>query len=501
MKAIVLMFDSLRRDMLSCYGGDVATPNFDRLARHTVRFENSYAGSLPCMPARRELHTGRLNFLHRSWGPVEPFDDSMPELLAANGVHTHLATDHYHYIQDGGATYCGRYSTFSCARGQESDAWVGDLTPREKEFAPNQLSPEQTTGPMRQARAKGGWQSESNRTRIRGEADYPMVQTFDDGLDFIERNAGYDRWFLQLECFDPHEPFVSPEIDQARFLSPDDFASPDWPQYAPATEDEQTIERMRNKYKALLTFCDRQVGRLLDVMDEKNLWEDTMLICNTDHGFFLGEHHWWGKGTMPNYDELVHTPMFIWDPREKRCNATSDALVQTIDIAPTLLDFFGVPIQKDMLGCSLRQALRGQKVRDAALFGYHGGAVGITDGRWVLLRAIADPENSAFEYTLMPTHMKTMFSPEELRRAELVEGFPFMKGVPVLKIPAKTNPRFLHSQSEDLLFDLQKDPKQQHPVDCQAEKARLLEQMAELFVQNDAPEESYRRYGLKHIHH
>ena len=106
MRVIMIMYDSLNRNMLEPYGGSgVSTPNFKRLAEHTVTFDRCYAGSLPCMPARRELHTGRYNFLHRSWGPIEPFDDSMPEILNKNGIHSHLVTDHYHYFEDGGATY------------------------------------------------------------------------------------------------------------------------------------------------------------------------------------------------------------------------------------------------------------------------------------------------------------------------------------------------------------------------------------------------------------
>ena len=71
MKAIMLMFDTLCRRMLSPYGCDwTITPNFQRLAAHTATFDNCYVGSMPCMPARRELHTGRLNFLHRAWGPL-----------------------------------------------------------------------------------------------------------------------------------------------------------------------------------------------------------------------------------------------------------------------------------------------------------------------------------------------------------------------------------------------------------------------------------------------
>ena len=57
------------------------TPNFDRLAERAVTFDSHYVGSMPCMPARRDMQTGRLDFLHRSWGPLEPFDNSFPELL------------------------------------------------------------------------------------------------------------------------------------------------------------------------------------------------------------------------------------------------------------------------------------------------------------------------------------------------------------------------------------------------------------------------------------
>ena len=118
MKAVMLMFDSLNREMLEPYGCDwFKTPNFRRLAEHSVCFDQCYAGSLPCMPARRELQTGRYNMLHRSWGPMEPFDDSMPELLKNNNIYTHLISDHVHYWEDGGATYHYRYNSWENIRG------------------------------------------------------------------------------------------------------------------------------------------------------------------------------------------------------------------------------------------------------------------------------------------------------------------------------------------------------------------------------------------------
>jgi len=128
MRAIILMFDSLNRHMLEPYADTfVQTPNFTRLAEHTVMFENFYAGSMPCMPARREMHTGRYNFLHRSWGPLEPFDDSVFEMLKNAGVHTHLASDHPHYREDGGGTYHPRYTTAHGWRAKGVMPWYNEL--------------------------------------------------------------------------------------------------------------------------------------------------------------------------------------------------------------------------------------------------------------------------------------------------------------------------------------------------------------------------------------
>ena len=113
MKAIMVMFDSLNRNLLPEYGCDwTKLPNFQRLAEKTVVFDNCYAGSLPCMPARRELHTGRYNFLHRSWSPMEPFDESCITNLDRQGVFTHLASDHVHYWEDGGSCYLSKYDSF-----------------------------------------------------------------------------------------------------------------------------------------------------------------------------------------------------------------------------------------------------------------------------------------------------------------------------------------------------------------------------------------------------
>ena len=126
MKVVFLLFDSLNRHELSCYAppGTVRpTPNFERLARHGAVFDRHFVGSLPCMPARRDIQTGRLNFLHRGWGPLEPFDHSIAGMLRDQGTYTHLITDHYHYFEDGGFTFHGRYSSWEFIRGQKLSSW------------------------------------------------------------------------------------------------------------------------------------------------------------------------------------------------------------------------------------------------------------------------------------------------------------------------------------------------------------------------------------------
>ena len=490
MKAIMIMFDSLNRRMLPPYGCDwTHAPNFGRLAQRTVRFDNCYVGSMPCMPARRELHTGRYNFLHRSWGPLEPFDDSMPRQLWQAGIHTHLSSDHYHYWENGGATYHTQYQTWDFHRGQEGDPWMGQVAPA-------------AIPPTVAGRDTESWQQDwINREFMRAEPDQPQAKTMAAGLEFLQRNHAQDGWFLQLETFDPHEPFFASQ--HYKDLYPHDYegAHFDWPPYRRVEETDAEVAHMRFQYAALLSMCDRYLGEVLDQMDRLQMWDDTMLIVCTDHGFFLGEHDWWAKIVPPWYNEIAHTPLFVWDPRCRRQNESRQQLVQMIDLAPTLLEYFGLEVPADALGVPLVDVLaRNAPTRPAALFGHHGGHVNVTDGRYVYMRA---PQNGAngplFEYTLMPTHMRTLFEPAELQHIELAEPFGFTKGCAVMRIPSR--PMFLSGdQGQDtLLFDLQEDPEQMRPL----QDAPLERRMQELLVQTmqaaEAPPEQYERMGLAHL--
>lgn len=500
MRAVMVMYDSLRLDMLPSYGGkEVELPNFRRLAERTVQFDNSYVCSLPCMPARRELHTGRPNFLHRSWGPLEPFDDSMPEILKNHGIYTRLVTDHNHYVEDGGGTYHPRYSTWECNRGQEGDPWAGSAAPSEG------YNPHVVGEPGRIARIQktplGRLYNQDmvNRERQTRTEDYPQAQTFAQGLDFIRNNCSYDNWFLQIETFDPHEPFNAPGEYLAKLFDPDSVSELDWPPYAPVNEPPEVVAEVRKKYLALLSFCDDSLGKVLDEFDAHDMWKDTMLIVNTDHGYLLGEHDWWAKSMMPDYQEVAHTPLFIWDPRLQIAGEHRKSLVQTIDLAPTLLEFFGVEIPKDMLGKPLRGVIKTDSpVREYGIFGSHSGVLSVTDGKYVLMTAPKDREGGLYNYTLMTTHMRSRMSVEELQQASLAGPFSFTKGCKVLKIPAICKKMSADLPvGKELLFDVEEDPRQEHPLENSDAAARLKAALVRILEENDAPAELYSYYGLK----
>jgi arylsulfatase A-like enzyme len=491
LRCVLLLFDSLNRLALSPYAEGVETPNFDRLAARAATFTKHYVGSLPCMPARRDLHTGRLSFFHRSWGPLEPFDDSLPEILRANGVYAHLSTDHYHYWEDGGATYHNRYDSYDMIRGQERDPWHGVVDPPLEDwrarFHPKQVSGERGTTFHNYL---------ANRERLDDPEDMPSTRTFSAGLRFIERNAASDGWLLQIETFDPHEPFFTPEQYEAEITGGTSGPIFDWPPYEPVRETEAEIAQLRARYRALVAHCDAQLGRVLDVFDRRGMWEDTALVLTTDHGFLLGEHDWWAKNRMYAYEEISHVPMFVHVPGGAE-RARIDSLSQTIDVMPTILDLFGIAPPPDVTGRSLLPCLGGEAVREHAVFGYFGGGFNVTDGRHA---HFVFPENvqavRPHQYTLMPTHMKSFFSGEELAEASHHAAFDFTKGLKVLKVPLipGTPSHAAHGpgrivEGQTVLFDLDRDPGQDHPIRDQATEARLRDAIAREMDRHDAPRE------------
>lgn len=438
------------------------------------------------MPARRELHTGKYNFLNRGWGPLEPFDESCIEILSKNGIYTHLVTDHTHYFEDGGATYHNRYDSYESFRGQEGDRWV----PRgEADFSLNRCKLNKTN--------ISAVQHLANRTRIGTEEEMPSVKCVSAGLDFLYHHHDRDNWFLQIECFDPHEPFYVPDRYRELYGCGDSHDAFNFPAYGPV-EDKYTPEEirgLRKEYCALLSMCDAQLGRLLDRMDEYDMWKDTLLIVNTDHGFFLGEHNFIGKNFPPMYDEVIHTPFFIHDPRLPQAKGRRSCVAQTVDIAPTLLAYFGLAFETETDGKDLYGAVEhDEKIHDTILFGVHGSQVNLYDGRYCYMKSSVDSSLPVYQETLMPTNMRGFMESGSIDKAELADGGRYSNGHKVLRIPVTS--MYERLKLKTVVYDKKEDPLQQNPLRDEKLIGEMDEKLRNAMKAVDAPKWQFARMGF-----
>jgi arylsulfatase A-like enzyme len=408
----------------------------------------------------------------------------MPEILRNSGVSTHLVTDHYHYFEDGGGTYHPRYSTWQFFRGQEGDPWMGQV---QEPLIPPTIN------------AKGRRQDWVNRQFIREEPQFPQVQTFAAGLDFIERNHAEGSWMLHIETFDPHEPFYAPDTFQKLYPHAGEQPIFDWPEYKDVTESPEEIRRLRANYAAVLSMCDAQLGKVLDAMDRHDMWKDTMLVVWTDHGFLLSEHDRWGKNIPNLWNEIAHTPFFVWDPRSGCHGQRRQALVQpSIDLPPTLLRFFGKEPTSEMRGHDLAQAIAlDAPVREAAIFGYFGMTAHCTDGDYMYIRHPHSSGGPLDEYTWMTTSMRARWDLKRFRDVRLELPMPFTKGITVPRLnvfPANDGD---FSGVRHLLFDQVRDHGQAQPLDRPDIEARMKEHLVSLLHDYHAPEEQFQRLGIQ----
>lgn len=487
MKAILVLIDSLNREFLKAYQEEAwaITPNLDAFAKENTSFDKHFVGSAPCMPARRDMMTGRLNFLERNWGPLEPFDNCMTRIMRENGIFSHIVTDHAHYMEPGGEGYLQGFQTWDYVRGQEWDPWVSRVTP-----AP---MPKQYYG---QFFAEYEW----NRTRFTSEETFPTPVCFQNAAQWLRDNQGEDDFFLQVEVFSPHEPFHAPK--EYLDLYEDDYDGPPFETsaYREVTEPPEAIAHLRKKYASGLTMADKWFGRFIDTVKEMGIYDDTLIIVTTDHGHLLGEHGYTGKNYMHQYNRIANIPMFV---RMPACNLSRvGEITQNIDLMPTLLEYFGIPVPGRVQGVSLLPLLRGAAghARKFALYGTFGGTVNLFDGKYTYHRAPADETNSPLHYyTSMPV---TLMKYLGLGCEDQIEMGSFLKHTkfPVYKIPAGFPIMQLKSTKpfqETLLFDWENDWEQEQALTIAGLHKEMEQKLEHAMEWAQSPEDQYIRLGLR----
>jgi len=486
MKAIVILFDTLCRYYLSPYGAEkIATSNMARLAEKSVVFDNHWIGSAPCMPARRDMLTGRYNFLERGWGGMEPFDICLPHVLAHAGIHSHIETDHYHYFQGGGEFYATSFSTWQSYRGQEFDPMPARIR------AEDVLDPTLVWNMDAEKR---------NRSRFKTDLDFPSPQTLQGAADWLKMNEDSDSYLLWVEPFDPHTPMDYPdEYDSiySRELR-DDFPIASLPEGL-SRERTDLFYEDRRKYANLLQMADRWLGELLDEIDRQNGWDDTLIIFSTDHGLMFGEHGHLGKNACHAWNEIAHIPLFVHLPGSKNAGERRSQLTQNIDLFPTLIEFFEGKIENVIHGRSFLDIAENDapQQHDAVIFGWYGKTVNVTDGESVYFRGPASRDNSPlYQYFLMPTDYHHRMKADRMKDAEFGRFLPYID-MPVLWVPGI--PEFgIHEEIfENKCFNIADDYHQLHDLCGTAAEKRMQDMLVNAMEDADCPEEQFERLGLK----
>jgi Sulfatase len=270
-------------------------------------------------------------------------------------------------------------------------------------------------------------------------------------------------------------------------------------------EAPDEIAEIRANYAALVTMCDAYFGKLLDYFDAHGLWNDTCLVLTTDHGFLLGEHDLWAKNLTPYYDELARIPLIIHHPGwTERKGTRTDIVTQTPDLMPTFLEIFGHPVPPEVCAPSIQSRLDAGSDGRVAVFGMFGGPIGAADSRYRYYLYPPDlDDESLCEYTLMPTHLKGFFSPEEMRTAEWHPPLSFTKGMPLMRtralISAKRPPggnRDVFRSFGTALYAIDTDPEQSTAIDDPEVACRLQTAISAELSRHDATPDFFAWMGL-----
>jgi len=493
LNVILVLIDSLNRHHLAAYNGEslVSTPNLAAFAERAWRFDNHFVGSLPCMPARREIFAGRKEMMWRPWGPLEPFDARLPRLLEERDYSTAIVTDHYHYWEEAANGYIQSFQGTELVRGHEIDFWKLPIPAGEP--VPGWVENIETWRPGR------GRRYYANVKDFEGEEDFFPAKVMAGAVGWLEENAREVPFFLQVESFDVHEPFHVPEPYASMYgngSDRDNFTL--WPPYQDTkqlakfmdTATAEELEYIRSQYYGKLTMVDRWFGELLNKLDRLSLWQETVVIVSTDHGHDLGERGTFGK-QYPHYDTHANIPLFVWHPEYPGNGQAVSALTQTVDLFATVLEASGVPIPEYTHSRSLMPLLKGEETgREVLLYGTFGQGVCCTDGEWTLFKS-PGRDGSLYYYS------SAIFHSEIVNSVFPAEGSGHF--IPGVDLTQWRVPVYAEALSHnDSLFHRAEDPGQEENL-WESEPQRrdqILKVTRDLLMQEGTPKEQYERLGL-----
>ena len=390
MRVITIVADTFRRDHLGCYGNKwIRTPNLDALADVSTVFDQAYIGSFPTVPNRRDtfLGHGDKGVPFNRWRTIDADEVTLGERLAEKDIHSFMLTDVQNNVTRSINLYKG-FSGWYCNRGQEADPfWTDAEVPLEWPVPPELIRYTEKT-----------WhQILVTRAHRKVETDWFAPGTYRLACEWLERNYKRRDFWLYVDTFDPHEPWDPPEWYE-KMYDPNfrgrRFDAPTYGLVKRLGITRREKQNIRARYAGEISMVDAGVGRLVTSLQKLGIWDDTLLIFTSDHGTcfdYPGDHGMLCKANMlgddgmimsagrppvkplhyyPHWTGVCRIPLIVHMPGQKRTQRIK-AITQPWDLAPTVLDAFGMKRAPELWGESLLELATGKakKIRDAAVLG------------------------------------------------------------------------------------------------------------------------------------
>ncbi len=368
---LLIMSDDLNNDM-STYGHPVVhTPNLDRLAAHGVRFDRAYCQYPVCNPSRSSMLTGLYPDQTGVRSNADDFREHIPDVVTLPQL---FRNNGYYVARIGKIFHYGVPGQIGTAGEDDPQSWDEVVNPRgrDKDDEPLVYSIDvegRSMGGTLSWLAADGTDAEQT-DGIGARACVEMLETHHD-----------EPFFIAMGFYRPHTPYVAPkkyfrmypiELIRTPAEPVDDLV--DIPPAAWVDRrfqlgmDELTKRQAIQAYYASITFMDAQLGVVLDAVDRLELWENTVIVFVSDHGYHMGEHQLWQKTTL--FENSCRVPMLVAAPGfEATRGRAAGAPTEILDIYPTLADLCGLERPRHLVGRSFRPQLEdvGALGRESAL--------------------------------------------------------------------------------------------------------------------------------------
>jgi arylsulfatase A-like enzyme len=450
--AILIIIDTLRQDHVGAYGNKwIKTPNLDLFAKESVKFTRMYPESLPTLPARKAIYTGKRVFPFNDdkmgetrtgrgdfiadalgapgWSSISDSQETLAERFNRKKYVSALFSDVYHQFKPG-YNFTRGFHQWKWIRGQEEDAFLSGprisddilkdyLTAKEDGIIAGTIFAQHM---MRRFLQNVHW--------WRSEADTFPAQIFRAAGEWLDMN--YDvllkgKGFMTVESFDPHEPWYPP-LHYIRLYEKD----PDWEKgcrkiahslYGPASLiSEKELKNLRTRYAAEVSLVDTWFGYFIEYLKRIDIWNNSIIVVVSDHGHMLGEHGLIAKAANPLRHEVADLVAMIRFPEGEGSGKICEKFCYHHDIAATISKVCGIS-DTNIDGKNLLEIVRDEELTyyDHISIAW-GGSVAVYDGHFWYNGYVWDTkEGSLFDVKKDPKLINNIISKTPEKAKELLE--------------------------------------------------------------------------------